>query len=184
MKKVFFFEKKNQKTFVPRRTPPARRVPTDKSFLLLFFKKEGLSAFLTFCTLITPCARAAGVFACSVGKKAVSVTQDGGRFTYTFGAPGRADISIVGSAAQKNVFYREDRYAGMEHQLRFSNGEYSYIVYNMEGNDRTGAAASSGLVVMKGTKTIADLPCARYTEFGVGFDYNTLPADTEAYSAM
>jgi peptide/nickel transport system permease protein len=39
---VFFFEKKNQKTFIPLRTLPARRAPSVKSFLLLFFKKEGL----------------------------------------------------------------------------------------------------------------------------------------------
>jgi hypothetical protein len=41
-KKGFFFEKKNQKTFIPLRTLPARRAPTVKSFLLLFFKKEDL----------------------------------------------------------------------------------------------------------------------------------------------
>jgi hypothetical protein len=34
----FFFEKKNQKTFTN-----GPRVPIDKSFLLLFFKKEPLS---------------------------------------------------------------------------------------------------------------------------------------------
>jgi hypothetical protein len=41
-RKMFFFEKKNQKTFVPLRTLPARRAPTVTSFLLLFFKKEDL----------------------------------------------------------------------------------------------------------------------------------------------
>jgi hypothetical protein len=39
---MFFFEKKNQKTFVPLRTLPARCAPSLKSFLLLFFKKEDL----------------------------------------------------------------------------------------------------------------------------------------------
>jgi hypothetical protein len=39
---MFFFEKKNQKTFTPLRALPASRAPTVKSFLLLFFKKEGL----------------------------------------------------------------------------------------------------------------------------------------------
>jgi len=42
---MFFFEKKNQKTFIPLRTLPATHVPKVKSFLLLFFKKEDL-AFL------------------------------------------------------------------------------------------------------------------------------------------
>jgi hypothetical protein len=37
---VFFFEKKNQKTFVPVRTLPASFAAIIKSFLLLFFKKE------------------------------------------------------------------------------------------------------------------------------------------------
>jgi len=37
---VFFFEKKNQKTFIPLRALPARRAPTVKSFLLLFSKKK------------------------------------------------------------------------------------------------------------------------------------------------
>jgi hypothetical protein len=42
---MFFFEKKNQKTFIPLRALPARRAPTVKSFLLLFFKKEDLAFF-------------------------------------------------------------------------------------------------------------------------------------------
>jgi hypothetical protein len=41
-RKKFFFEKKNQKTFFPLRTLPARYAPKSKSFLLLSFKKEGL----------------------------------------------------------------------------------------------------------------------------------------------
>jgi|GEM_PF-3546622 len=183
---MFFFEKKNQKTFDFWCALPGRCVPRVKRFLLLFFKKEGLSFSLVVIGVasLTQPTRAASVFACSVGKKAVSVTQEGGRFTYVFGAAGKADISIVGSAAQKNLFYREDRFAGMEHQLRFTNGEYSYIVYNMEGNGQMGAAAISGLTVMKGMTVIADMPCKRYAEFGVGFDYTSLPADTAAYSAM
>jgi hypothetical protein len=39
---MFFFEKKNQKTFVPWRTPVDRLSPICKSFLLLIFKKEVL----------------------------------------------------------------------------------------------------------------------------------------------
>jgi hypothetical protein len=43
-RKVFFFEKKNQKTFA--RSGPNMRAAVnqmDKSFLLLFFKKEALA---------------------------------------------------------------------------------------------------------------------------------------------
>jgi len=43
----FFFEKKNQKTFIS--CAPKRMVPpvTSKSFLVLFFKKELLPSFLS-----------------------------------------------------------------------------------------------------------------------------------------
>jgi hypothetical protein len=43
---MFFFEKKNQKTFVRGRARRRQRVPRDKSFLLLFFKKEDLPFFI------------------------------------------------------------------------------------------------------------------------------------------
>ena len=129
-------------------------------------------------------ARAQRVFACSLGKKSVSVTAVGAELTYKFGAPGKTEISIVGSIARGNVFHRENRYAGMEHQLRFVSGEYSYIVYNMEGNARAGASALSGLAVMEGAKVVADMQCTRYAEFGVGFDVQSLPQDGEEHSAM
>jgi hypothetical protein len=118
------------------------------------------------------------VFACSLGKKTVSVTAEGNQLTYVFGTPGHPDISIVGRSDKKNVLYREDRYAGMEHQLRFVNGDYSYMVYNMEGNGNTGVKPVSGLIVMKGSKTIADMSCTHYAEFATGFNYESLPQDT------
>jgi hypothetical protein len=40
---MFFFEKKNQKTFVRCRGPMTKTRLKNKSFLLLFFKKEDLS---------------------------------------------------------------------------------------------------------------------------------------------
>jgi hypothetical protein len=49
--RMFFFEKKNQKTFVPalaarsRPWPPKVKLRRNKSLLLLFFRKEGLSFF-------------------------------------------------------------------------------------------------------------------------------------------
>jgi len=40
---MFFFEKKNQKTFATSHTLPENPRQPNKSFLLLFFKKEDLS---------------------------------------------------------------------------------------------------------------------------------------------
>ncbi len=46
--KAFFFEKKKQKTFVRCRGRVTSARQRHKSFLLLFFKKEGLFLFLSF----------------------------------------------------------------------------------------------------------------------------------------
>jgi FtsP/CotA-like multicopper oxidase with cupredoxin domain len=51
---MFFFEKKNQKTFVRWCALPASLAPSGKSFLLLFFKKEGLPFLghaMSFCRI-------------------------------------------------------------------------------------------------------------------------------------
>lgn len=81
--------------------------------------------------------------ACSPGGKSVSLTAVGDQLIYAFGTPSRMEMSIVASAVRKNVLYRADRHAGMEHQLRFVNGPYSYVVYSMDGNVRTGATPVS-----------------------------------------
>jgi len=124
------------------------------------------------------------LFTCSIGKETVSVTRADGRLTYHYGTGINDEMSIIGVPASGNVFQMAQRFAGMEYQLRFKNGEYSYIVYDSEGRGRTGAAASSGLVIMQGTKRISDRSCARFTEFAVPLDSLGIPEDTEVYSAM
>jgi hypothetical protein len=135
-----------------------------------------------------PTAHAEGssttVFTCPIGKKTVSVTHADGRLTYHYGIGINDEISIIDVPTSANVFQMTQRFAGMEYQIRFRNGEYSYIVYSNEGNSRVGAAATSGLVIMQGTKHISDRSCARFTEFAVPLDSLGIPEDTEAYSAM
>jgi hypothetical protein len=126
----------------------------------------------------------AKVFTCSIGKKTVSVTAAGGKLIYHYGIAGKDELTITGDSASGNVFRLAQRYAGMEYQLRFKNGEFSYIVYSAEGNARVGASATSGLVVMQGTKTISDSSCKPYAELVMPADADTIPEDTEAYSAM
>jgi hypothetical protein len=124
------------------------------------------------------------IFTCSIGKNTVSVTHADGRLTYRYGDDIREEMSIIGTPISGNVFQMSQRFAGMEYQLRFRNGEYSYIVYDSEGNSRVGAAATSGLVIMRGTKQISERSCARFTEFAVPLDSLGFPEDTDAYSAM
>ena len=135
-----------------------------------------------------PAAHAEGksrtIFTCSIGKKTVAVTQGDGRLTYRYGTGAQDELSIVGTATSGNVFQMAQRYAGMEYQLRFTNDGYSYIVFASEGSVRAGAAAISGLVVMRGTDRIADRSCAPYAEFSVPLDSLGVPEDTDVYSAM
>jgi hypothetical protein len=123
------------------------------------------------------------LFTCAIGARTVSVTAAGKNLIYRDGTGKDAGLTIIGSAAAKNIFQMSQLYAGMEYQLRFTRGDVSYIVYSVEDNPQTGAAAISGLMVMRGTKTIADMSCAHWSEVTLP-DNLTLPQDTAAYSAM
>ena len=96
----------------------------------------------------------------------------------------RGGVTLSETATGGNVFYMAQRYAGMQHQLRFANGGTSYIVFASEGNAHVGANSSSGLAVMRGTDRILDKPCTHYSDFSADFDYSTLPEDSKTYSAM
>jgi hypothetical protein len=124
------------------------------------------------------------IFTCSIGKKTVSVTHADDRLTYHYDIGIKDEMSIIGTPTSGNVYKMSQRFAGLEYQIRFRNGEYSYIVYDNEGNNRVGATATSGLVIMRGTKQISERSCARFSEFSVSLDSLEIPEDTEAYSAM
>jgi hypothetical protein len=64
---MFFFEKKKQKNFYMFRLRPFRMGPaqTRKSFLLLFFKKEGLASLATAGSAIIGDAKASLVARCA-----------------------------------------------------------------------------------------------------------------------
>ncbi|OYV39899.1 MAG: hypothetical protein B7Z81_02740 [Acidocella sp. 20-61-6] len=124
------------------------------------------------------------IFSCAIGHKTVSVTSVGGQLTYHYGTARKDELTITGIPSSGNIFEMSQRFAGMEYQLRFKNGTYSYIVYDSEGNSHSGASATSGLVVMQGTKTIVDRSCTKFSEFSVSIEDFGIPEDMEAYSAM
>jgi hypothetical protein len=123
------------------------------------------------------------IFSCSFGAKAAYVTYARKKYTYNFGTKSHTEFSITSDQKSQNVFYREDQYAGLVQQLRFTNGAYSYIVYTMNANEEKGTNAISGLLVLKGKECVSDVPCRPHAAFGE-FDANSLPQDSEAYSAM
>jgi hypothetical protein len=124
------------------------------------------------------------LFTCRIGDHTVSVTDTGGQIAYHYGTAGKIEMSIVGTAQSGTVLQLEQRFAGMEYQLRFKNGAYSYIVYSSEGNGRSGAAASSGLVVMQGAKRLSDKSCSPYADLTLPPPAEGIPQDSDAYSAM
>lgn len=125
------------------------------------------------------------VFACSLGSKQVSVRAVGRELIYRFGTSGRTELSIIGSAARRNVFYWRGRYAGLENQLRFTNGRYSYTVYSLGPNASVGARGVAGLVVRDRGRAVSDLTCRRWTELYSGiFEDWDLPQDNDDMSAI
>jgi hypothetical protein len=129
------------------------------------------------------------IFDCHLpGGKLVTVTQDGGSFTYRHGTAHSTDMKITGDANSGNVFYWSGRYTNIEEQLRFTKGDYSYIVFSLPANANLGADAVSGIEVLKGTKDISDATgnndtCSPWADLKTGSD-NGLPPDDDSWSAM
>lgn len=121
-------------------------------------------------------------FACSVGKKQVLVEVIGEQVVYRFGTPEKAEMSIIGSRSSNNVHYywRGANDFTME-QVRFSNGDYSYIVHATTPKNGE-VEAGSGLVVMRGNKLIASMDCTKASKFTV--DLSGLPKDDEQYDTL
>ena len=143
-----------------------------------------LLAFITMGVDKAP-VMGAPVFSCSLGKKQVSVHAVGDELVYKFGTRTKAELTIIGSVARHNVFFRTARFANIENQLRFTNGRFSYIVFSLGGNPSVGARAVSGLTVMNGTKPVSEFTCRRWTELDSStFNSSQLPMDGEEYSAI
>jgi hypothetical protein len=152
-----------------------------------FIVATGLSALFAAAMIVATGAetRRSPVFWCSIGEKRVSVSKSGDRFVYHFGTAAKDEMSIVGIPAAGNIFQMAQRFDGEEHQLRFRNGEFSYIVYSTSGNPIVGGRAIAGLVVKRGTDVVSDFACSRFTELNdLDHDYSSLPEDTAAFSAM
>jgi hypothetical protein len=126
------------------------------------------------------------VFQCTLRNgKMVRVTAQGGNVFYDYGRGARRELSLRGTARTGNVFFLRQRYASIQSQLRFVNGGYSYIVHSMGASVQAGSSAISGLVVMRGTRRIADHSCRAHAEIQGGFGtLEGLPEDSETYSVM
>jgi len=97
-------------------------------------------------------------------------------------------MTITGDANSGNVFYWSGRYTNIEQQLRFTRGDYSYIVFSLGANANLGSGGYSGIEVLKGTTVISDTKgqkdtCSPFADLNIWMD-NDLPEDDDSWSAM
>jgi hypothetical protein len=118
------------------------------------------------------------IFQCSFGAAQVEIVRDGGALTYRYGRPGRWEMVLGG-----NVFYHRTLYAhGEDQTLRFSNGAYSYVVFNaFQTPDyrQEGAVDFSGLLVLRNGRVIRRMNCRTGGEFYENPLFEQLPQDAE-----
>lgn len=113
------------------------------------------------------------------------MTVEGDSFTYRYGSRDETELTIAGHGVSGNVHAYWGRYVSPLRQLRFTAGEYSYILYTMAANPRMDTSGSSGLIVMKGKTVLSDRQCKPWVEFTAGLDaIDALPQDGEDWSAM
>lgn len=106
------------------------------------------------------------VFTCRADSRRVEISQRGDRLTYSFGPPGRPDISLTGDP-QGGVFYHRTMYnRGEDQTLRFVQGQWSYIVFNrwqapqQSSGERIEPEHNvSGVLVMNGGRLARRIDC-------------------------
>jgi hypothetical protein len=108
MARMFFFEKKNQKTFAYLARASQQSHPGNKSFLLLFFKKEDLPVYLANCN-----RRRGASEATSPRPNATSAAE---KYVNPFGnsLPQNVEITQFSMAATSRSFKREAATPGTE----------------------------------------------------------------------
>src|SRR4051812_19207371 len=119
------------------------------------------------------------IFSCRIrGGKLATVSGGGGRFIYRYGTAGSADLTIVGTAANRAVFKRAAVHGGdPDIQLRFVRGKYSYIVHSFPRNEIVDNVATSGLVVFRAGRRLLERDCSPWAEmsFEDSDDLEALP---------
>ncbi|KTE25694.1 MULTISPECIES: hypothetical protein [unclassified Sphingopyxis] len=129
------------------------------------------------------------VFDCAMGKKRLTVTQEGGALVYRYGTRQRAELRMVADAASGRVHYHRTLYPrGEDQTLRFVNGDYSYVVYahysapgmGMTEEGRTPERTYGGLIVLKNGEALSSRRCngesGDMREWPI---FKTLPVDAD-----
>ncbi len=121
------------------------------------------------------------VFSCQIGTKTVRIEAVNDKLIYHYGVGDRDEMMIIGDMHSGNPKYSYSPHLDFSQtQVRFKNGQYSYIVYVDDAKD-TEMNAAAGLMVLKGKTKISDKDCTTPATFGV--DLSGLPLDDDEYSA-
>ncbi len=117
------------------------------------------------------------VFSCEVGTKSISVCLgEDGSVSYLYGTKVDLEIKLDSPVLSTNMCI-----GGGVSRLRFTNGNYSYIVYDVMCNaEKVGLnqwrkSEYAGLYVLKGRKVIANKECTGFSEGIGGINSGAIP---------
>lgn len=119
-------------------------------------------------------------FVCQLGAKAVRISTEENEIVYRYGnTNGKPELTIRGSAQNKNLFFLHDTARRSEaQQIRFVNGDYSYALSSLF------VAAAGGedwvkFYILRGKKVLKVQLCRNAASFEDFDQLDRLPRDTE-----
>lgn len=125
------------------------------------------------------------LFQCTLRNgKTVSVTAQGDNFTYRYGTLRKAERILRATVRSGTAYHKQERRWEIATQIRFTSGEYSYIVHEIPTHRSGDPKGSSGVMVMRGKRVITDHSCRRLTEFRNWGTINRLPEDGDEWARM
>jgi len=121
------------------------------------------------------------VFACEIGSKNVSVCMtEKGRIEYVYGAGDTVELEL-----NSPLFSSAACPGGGISRLRFKNGNYSYIVYDVMchsggiGENQRSKSDFSGLVVLNQSDVVFNKTCTSFENEVFGVNSGILPESVE-----
>jgi len=121
------------------------------------------------------------VFSCAIGNKTVSVCRtEKGRVEYVYGAGDKVELEL-----NSPLFSSAACPGGGISRLRFKNGNYSYIVYDVMcnsggmGEHQRNKSDFAGLVVLEKSDVVFNKTCSSFEDGVFGVNSGILPESVE-----
>lgn len=105
------------------------------------------------------------IYVCDFGRRQVAVCSTDNSLTYRFGSASRTELELTSSGGSSTaaVSAVTGGGGGKQTHIRFTNGDYDYIVHTMVAGGLTERPGqrSSGLTVMRGEQEVSVMACGR-----------------------